>query len=85
MNVIKPTFKLSELEDNGFQLTDEAMLDGEDYYKTYSLSKNESELSVTHEFDAWGDPTNEIVEFNSTELKGTKPTWKDLKTLIEIM
>jgi hypothetical protein len=85
MNVIKPTFKLSELEDNGFQLTDEAMLEGEDYYKTYSLSKNESELSVTHEFDAWGDPTAEIVEFNSTELKGKKTTWKDLKTLIEIM
>jgi hypothetical protein len=85
MNVIKPTFKLSELEDNGFQLTDEAMLDGEDYYKTYSLSKNESELSVTHEFDAWGDPTAEIVQFNHATMMGEKPTWKDLKTLIEIM
>lgn len=85
MNVINPTFKLSELEDNGFQFSDQGMLDGEDYYKTYSLSKNESELSVTHEYDAWGDTTAEIIEFNATTLKGTKPTWKDLKTLIEIM
>lgn len=85
MNTITPTFKPSELEDNGFNLTDEGMLDGEDYYKTYSLSKNESELSITHEYDAWGDPTAEIIEFNTATLMGQKPTWKELKSIIEIM
>ncbi len=81
----KPILSLDELKELGFAYLGKEPLDGGDFYRWWSLKKNDSEIQITYEFNAKYEFTSGYVEFNGETLKGRELTTEDLKLLIDIM
>ena len=60
-------------------------LDEGDYYRYWVCSKNDSELSVTYEYNSKNEVTVKIIEINGQTLKGREIEFKHLLNLISIM
>ena len=74
----------SSLEKIGFT-RNKPVVDEDLKYQSCDISKGESYLSVTNEYDKRGHVENQIIEFNDRKLIGKEPTIEFLKSLIEIM
>jgi|GEM_PF-2822595 hypothetical protein len=71
-----------QLEDLGFKPV-QPRCEEEDYYFDWlNLSKNNSDLSVTTEYETNGKFITQYADFNGETLKGKKLELEDLKTLI---
>ena len=81
----KPILSLDELKELGFAYLGKEPLDCSDFYRWWSLKKNDSEIHITYEFNANYEFTSGYVEFNGETLKGRELTTEDLKLLIDIM
>lgn len=81
----KPILSLDELKELGFACLGKEPLDCGDFYRWWSLKKNDSEIHITYEFNAKYEFTSGYIEFNGEILKGRELTTEDLKLLIDIM
>ena len=69
----------------GFIYQGKHELDEGDYYQYWVFSKNDSELSVTYEYNSKNEVAAKIIDFNGQSLKGREIEFKDLLNLISIM
>ncbi|MEM8506210.1 MAG: hypothetical protein AAF717_00210 [Bacteroidota bacterium] len=78
-----PKYK-KDLEALGFVFKDKVIEDDFSYQDAI-ISKNDSQLCITTEFDEDGKYRLHYVDFNCQTLKGRGITLNDLKLLIELM
>lgn len=69
----------------GFKELEGGKFGVEGYYRWWQLQKNDSELTITYEFDNNKKVTHGYVEFNGEQLKGKIITLADIETLIKLM
>lgn len=69
----------------GFKELKGDKLDEDGFYRWWQLQKNDSELTITYEFDNNKKVTHAYVEFNGEQLKGKTITLADIETLIKLM
>jgi hypothetical protein len=81
----KPILELSEIKSLGFINKGNHDLDDGEFYRWWSFTKNDSEISITYEFNKKFDFLTGSIDFNGEELKGRTLTKKDIQLLIEIM
>ena len=81
----QPILNEQELKDFGFKENKRGQLDNGDFYTWYSYRKNNSEITITYEYEANNVFISGYVDFNCEVLKGRQLTKADLQILIEIM
>lgn len=77
--------KLDELKELGFVYQGKEYLDNEDFYRWWTLQKNDSEISITYEYTSKYKFTTGHIELNGEQLKGRDIQKKDVEFLIELM
>ena len=81
----KRLFTPEELIALGFIEQTRGELDAGDYYRFWTLRKNNSELSFTYEYNAANKWQCGIVDLNCETLLGRAITKQDVQILIELM
>lgn len=80
-----PILNEQELLEFGFKEHKKGMLDNGDFYTWYSYRKNNSEITITYEYESNRSFISGYVDFNCEKLSGRELTKKDLQMLKEIM
>lgn len=78
-------FTPDQLKALGFVFNYQHPMEDGGHYKVYDLNIQESEISITYEFNEDGSFLSGYVEFNGTILKGREITFKDVELLKELM
>ena len=75
----------AELKALGFKEVQPRCIEEDYYFDWMNLSKNNSDLSITTEYETNGKFITQYADFNGETLKGKKLELEDLKTLIKLM
>lgn len=81
----KEIFTPEELKQIGFNELIGDELDNKDYYRWWELTKNDSSLYLTYQYNSKNEFQLGYFEFNGSLLNGRQLTKDDVKILTEIM
>jgi len=84
-NKNKKVISSPELRELGFREVQPRCIEEDFYYDWMEIRKNDSNLSITHEFTLKGQFLTQIVDFNGETLRGEAVSLEDLKLLIKLM